>query len=88
MSDDEMEKIEELEQIAKMEQIEQMEQIEKLQDVGVRTTYLEVKKKTMDALAEYGNKAIPAITKIADRTSYEDVKIHAMETVKKIKENE
>ena len=62
------------------------EQIEKLKEVGLSTVIVSVKKKVIETLSIYGEKAIPAITEIIEATIVPEVEEYGLETIKRIKE--
>jgi hypothetical protein len=47
----------------------------------------ETRKKAIDALAAYGNSGIDAINDMMRITVNDEVKIHSLETIKKVKES-
>jgi hypothetical protein len=62
------------------------DEIRKLKEVATNTINPSVKVRTIDALAAYGAKAIPAITEVVKDTIQEQVRLHGLDTIKKIKE--
>jgi len=62
------------------------EEIEKLKEIAITSGLVEVRKKCIDALAAYGEKAIPAILEVVEHSSIVEVRTHGLETVKKLKE--
>ena len=67
-------------------ELSEEEQIEKLKEVGLSTTIPDVKKKVIDTLASYGDKAIPAVTEIIKNTTIVDTRTYGLDIIKKIKE--
>jgi hypothetical protein len=63
-----------------------VEEIKKLKDVGLIAENPNVKKKTIDALAAYGNQAIDSIVAIVAIAVNPEVKEHGLDAIKRIKE--
>jgi len=61
------------------------EQIRKLKEVALKSILPNVTKKTIDALAAYGEKAIPAVTEIVQNSVIEDIRTYGLEAIEKIK---
>ena len=62
------------------------EEIKNLKEVGLISVNPNVKKKTIDTLAVYGNPAIEPILEIVDMAVHPEVKEHGFEAIKRIKE--
>ena len=60
----------------------------KLKDIAVCSSLIEVRKKSIDALAAYGLEAIIPITEVVQLSSTEEVRVHGLDTIKKLKESE
>lgn len=67
-------------------EINKEEQINGLKKVGLNSLSTETKKKVIDTLATYSEKAIPAITDIINNSLSAEVKEHGLDTIKKIKQ--
>jgi len=67
-------------------EINKEEQINGLKKVGLNSLMVDTKKKVIDTLATYGEKAIPAITEIIDNSVMVEVREHGLDTIKKIKQ--
>jgi hypothetical protein len=61
------------------------EEIKKLKDVALTSGLVSVKKATIDALSAYGQQAIPAITEIVSQSSTEDVRVHGLAVIQRLK---
>jgi hypothetical protein len=61
------------------------EEIKKLKDVALTSGLVSVKKATIDALSAYGQQAIPAITEIISQSSTEEVRVHGLAVVQRLK---
>jgi len=61
------------------------EQIDGLKKVGVHAVLGDTRKRVIDTLATYGEKAIPAIIEVVDGSVFPDVKEYGLGTVKKLK---
>jgi len=64
----------------------QEEEMKKLTEVGKTSALVNVKKETIDALSAYGAQAIPSITEVVKASNTEAVRVHGLETIKRIKE--
>jgi HEAT repeat protein len=62
------------------------EQIRKLKEVAIYSSLVNVRKAAIDALAAYGERAIPAITEVVEYSVTEEVRVYGLQTIKKIKE--
>jgi HEAT repeat protein len=62
------------------------EQVKKLREVALSSTLVNVRKAAIDAIAAYGERAIPAITEVVNSSTTEEVRVHGLQTIKKIKE--
>ncbi|MGH9911154.1 MAG: hypothetical protein ACRD5E_10460 [Nitrososphaeraceae archaeon] len=67
-----------------MSEIKQIEDIKQQFTLNIHT---EMRNKAIDALAAYGNNGIDAINDLMRITVNDEVKIHGLETIKKIKES-
>lgn len=74
--------------MSKKEQTElsEKEQIEKLKDVALQSYSPSVSFKTIDTMAIYGEKAIPALTEIAKKSMIFEVQERAVDKIREIKE--
>ena len=61
------------------------ERIKKLKDVAKESTLVNVRKATIDALAAYGERAIPAITEVVESSITEEVKVHGLQTIERLR---
>jgi len=61
------------------------EQIDGLKKVAMSSVTPDARKKAIDTLATYGEKAIPAITDIIKDSLSTDVREHGLDTIKRIK---
>jgi hypothetical protein len=68
-----------------LSEIKQIEKIKHQFIMSVGST--ETRKKVIDALSAYGNNGIDAINDMMRITVNDEVKIHGLETIKKIKES-
>ncbi len=64
--------------------LNKQQQIKKLVEVAKSTYDAQVKKKTIDALFEYGPDAIDGVQEIIDSSSSTDVKLHGLEAIKRL----
>jgi len=64
------------------------EQIESLKKIGLSSTITETRKKVIDTLSAYGEKAIPAIAEIVAGSTMTETRTYGLETIKKIKEKQ
>jgi len=64
------------------------EQIKKLKDIALSATITETRKKVIDALSAYGQKAILAITEIVGQSTITETRLHGLETIKRMKEKQ
>jgi hypothetical protein len=62
------------------------DQVKKLKDIGLFSIDDNVRMKTIEALGAYGAKAIDAIAEIINYSVSDEVKMHGLEVIKKIKE--
>jgi hypothetical protein len=62
------------------------EQIQKLEDVAQTSLDVNVRKKTIDALALYGDKSISAISNVVRNALNNEVREHGLDAIKRIKE--
>ena len=62
------------------------EQIEKLKEIALNSSYVSTRKKVMETLATYGEKAIPTITDIVDNSTMVETREHGLDVIRKIKE--
>ena len=67
-----------------MSEIKQIENIKQQFTLNIHT---EMRNKAIDALAAYGNNGIDANNDLMRITVNDEVKIHGLETIKKIKES-
>ena len=67
-----------------MSEIKQIEDIKHQFTLNIHT---ETRNKAIDALSAYGNNGIDAINDLMRITVNDEVKIHGLETIKKIKES-
>ena len=67
-----------------MSEIIQIENIKEQFSLNIDTA---VRKKAIDALSTYGNNGIDAINDLMRITVNDEVKVHGLETIKKIKES-
>ncbi len=63
------------------------EQVQKLADVAKGSGLVNVRKAAIDALAAYGERAIPAITDVVENSITEEVRVHGLQTIKKIRQS-
>jgi len=61
------------------------EQIDGLKKVAMRAVDSDARKKVIDTLATYGEKAVPAITEIINDALSTDIKEYGLATINKIK---
>jgi len=61
------------------------EQIDGLKKVAMRAVDSDARKKVIDTLATYGEKAVPAITEIINDALSIDIKEYGLATINKIK---
>ena|GEM_PF-1044008 len=67
-----------------------MSEIKQIEDIKLQFTlniHTETRNKAIDALSAYGNNGIDAINDLMRITVNDEVKIHGLETIKKIKES-
>jgi len=57
----------------------------KLKDVAKDSTLVNVRKASIDALAAYGEMAIPDITEVVESSNTEEVKVHGLRTIERLK---
>jgi hypothetical protein len=62
------------------------DQVKKLKDIGLFSIDDNVRMKTIEALGAYGAKGIDAIAEIINYSVSDEVKMHGLEVIKKIKE--
>jgi hypothetical protein len=67
--------------------LSEIKQIEKIKEQFTLNIHTETRKKAIDALFEYGNNGIDAINDLMRITVNDEIKIHGLETIKKIKES-
>jgi len=72
-------------QINGAKQLSVEEQIDGLKKVAMRSVEPDARKKAIDTLATYGEKAIPAITEIINDALSTGVRDYGLEIIKKIK---
>ncbi|MGH9925952.1 MAG: hypothetical protein ACRD5J_15085 [Nitrososphaeraceae archaeon] len=65
----------------------EIKQIEEIKQQFYFNVYPETRKKVIDALSAYGNNGIDAINELMRVTVNDEVKIHGLETIKKIKDS-
>ncbi|MGC1135743.1 MAG: hypothetical protein WA941_23160 [Nitrososphaeraceae archaeon] len=65
----------------------EIRQIENIKLQFTLTSHTETRNKAIDALSAYGNNGIDAINDLMRITVNDEVKIHGLETIKKIKES-
>lgn len=65
----------------------EIKQIEKIKEQFTLDIHPEIRKKAIDALSAYGNNGIEAINDLMRITVNDEVKIHGLETIKRIKES-
>jgi hypothetical protein len=68
-----------------LSEIKQIEEIKHQFIMSVGAT--ETRKKAIDALSTYGNNGIDAINDLMRITVNDEIKIHGLDTIKKIKES-
>jgi hypothetical protein len=68
-----------------LSEIKQIEEIKHQFIMSVGST--ETRKKAIDALSAYGNNGVDAINDMMRITVNDEVKIHGLETIKKVKES-
>ena len=67
-----------------------MSEIKQIENITLQFTlniHTETRNKAIDALSAYGNNGIDAINDLMRITVNDEVKIHGLETIKKIKES-
>jgi hypothetical protein len=67
-----------------------LSEIKQIEDIKLQFTlniHTETRNKAIDALSAYGNNGIDAINDLMRITVNDEVKIHGLETIKKIKES-
>jgi hypothetical protein len=67
--------------------LSEIKQIEEIKSQFLFTTNPETRKKVIDALSAYGNNGIDAINDVMRTTVNDEVKIHGLEVIKKMKES-
>lgn len=65
----------------------EIKQIENIKEQFTLNIHTEARKKAIDALSAYGNSGIDAINDLMRITVNDEVKIHGLETIKKVKES-
>lgn len=65
----------------------EIKQIEEIKKQFLLTIHPETRKKVIDALSAYGNNGIDAINDLMRTTVNDEVKIHGLEAIKKMKES-
>ena len=65
----------------------EIKQIENIKEQFTLNIHTETRKKAIDALSAYGNSGIDAINDLMRITVNDEVKIHGLETIKKVKES-
>jgi hypothetical protein len=66
--------------------LSEIKQIEKIKEQFTLTIHSETRKKAIDALSAYGNNGIDAINDLMRITVNDEVKMHGLDTIKKIKD--
>jgi len=61
------------------------EQIDGLKKVALRSTDSEARRNVIDALAGYGEKAVPAITEIINDALSAEIRQYGLDVIRKIK---
>jgi hypothetical protein len=67
--------------------LSEIKQIEKIKEQFTLTIHPETRKKAIDALSSYGNNGIDAINDLMRITVNDEVKMHGLDTIKKIKDS-
>jgi hypothetical protein len=67
--------------------LSEIKQIEEIKQQFYFNVHPETRKKVIDALSAYGNNGIDAINELMRVTVNDEVKIHGLETIKKIKDS-
>jgi hypothetical protein len=67
--------------------LSEIKQIEIIKEQFTLNIHTETRKKAIDTLSAYGNNGIDAINYLMRITVNDEVKIHGLETIKKIKES-
>jgi hypothetical protein len=67
--------------------LSEIKQIENIKEQFTLNIHTETRKKVIDALSAYGNNGIDAINDLMRITVNDEVKMHGLETIKKIKES-
>jgi hypothetical protein len=67
--------------------LSEIKQIENIKLQFTLNIHTETRNKAIDALSAYGNNGIDAINDLMRITVNDEVKIHGLETIKKIKES-
>jgi hypothetical protein len=67
--------------------LSEIKQIENIKEQFALNIHTETRKKAIDALSAYGNNGIEAINDLMRITVNDEVKIHGLETIKKVKES-
>jgi hypothetical protein len=67
--------------------LSEIKQIEDIKQQFTLNIHTEMRNKAIDALAAYGNNGIDAINDLMRVTVNDEVKIHGLETIKKIKDS-
>jgi len=60
--------------------------MKKLTEIGKTSVLVNVKEKIIDTLSAYGEQAIPSITEVVKASNVDAVRIHGLDTIKRIKE--
>jgi hypothetical protein len=67
--------------------LSEIKQIEKIKEQFTFDIHPEIRKKAIDALSAYGNNGIDAINDLMRITVNDEVKVHGLDTIKKMKES-
>jgi len=63
------------------------QQIDGLKKVAMSSVYPDARRKVIDTLAQYGEKAVPAITEIIQDALSIDVRAYGLDAIKRIRES-
>jgi hypothetical protein len=61
------------------------DEIKKLKEVALGSGLISVKNATIDTLSTYGQMAIPTITEIVSQSSTEEVRVHGLAVIQRLK---